>query len=426
MRAPEFIFERATPLVSLKNKVKQQIDLTDDESLLNKIYSSLNKGTLLDRLSIGLSNLSDPEIQGFVAEIATVIEQAPGSYNEKMEFIKGLHAGFIDIDKMIDGQRHHFSDLLIPNKKVSLKFLFDMFNSLKDLGGRAKKGPGEFAIALMSPKVSVFGGGDLKIGNLNVEVKAEKGTIGGTGYFQHSKVPVILQQYFPGIDLSKNIGSKALSGLVKTANLDPKTLDEFANKLVDYIFKAQEGWANTTPLKNAIKNIGSPDQANEIMKGYLVAAYSAYKGREKGKSKFDGVMLMDYSKQELRYFDDPEELYSDIDTPQFNFFSTNKEWGGKLINPGVKLKTSPVDKVQVPAGKDKNAIQNFADQQADYLLRKAQQRNPRDLDLRDPVFKQDVVANLRNMIAQGLPTRKISSEILKKFPQLRLRDVGQV
>jgi hypothetical protein len=65
---------------------------------------------------------------------------------------------------MLDGKKHHFSDLLKTNKNVSLKFLFNMFNEMKDLGIKAKKGPGEFALAILSPKISVFGSGDLKIG----------------------------------------------------------------------------------------------------------------------------------------------------------------------------------------------------------------------------------------------------------------------
>ena len=241
MRARHFLSESPNPLLVLKNKVKQQIDLTSDETLLNRIYTSLNSGTLIDRLSSGLESLSDPEIRSFVDDIANAIVQAPGSYEEKINFVKGLNEGFIDVDKMIDGNRYHFSDLLKPNKQVSLKFLFNMFNSLKDLGGKVKKGPGEFAIAIMSPVVSVFGGGDLKIGNKIVEVKAEKGTVGATGYFQHSKVPIILQKYLPNIDLTRNVGSDALATAISTANLDPATLKEFADKLVDYIFSEHTG-----------------------------------------------------------------------------------------------------------------------------------------------------------------------------------------
>jgi hypothetical protein len=421
MRARHFLSESPNPLLVLKNKVKQQIDLTSDETLLNRIYTSLNSGTLIDRLSSGLESLSDPEIRSFVDDIANAIVQAPGSYEEKINFVKGLNEGFIDVDKMIDGNRYHFSDLLKPNKQVSLKFLFNMFNSLKDLGGKVKKGPGEFAIAIMSPVVSVFGGGDLKIGNKIVEVKAEKGTVGATGYFQHSKVPIILQKYLPNIDLTRNVGSDALATAISTANLDPATLKEFADKLVDYIFKAQESWTNTGPLKAALQNPSSPTLGDDIRRGYLTAAYSAYQGREVGKSKFDGVMIMDFSKQELRYFEDPEDLYNDIDKVQFNFFTTNKEWGSKLINPGVKLRTSPLEKPEVPEKGTATSLQQYIEQQATYLVKRAQQRYPQNIDLRDPQLLADVTATVKNLSDQGFPAKKITTSIMNQFPILQLR-----
>lgn len=425
MRARHFLPERSNPLDVLKAKVKRQVDSTDNETLLNRIYTSLNSGTLTTRLAKGLENLSDPEINSFVDDIGNAIVQAPGTYEEKLEFVKGLHEGFIDIDKMINGERHHFADLLIPNKKVSLKFLFNMFNSLKDLGGRVKKGPGEFAIAIMSPVVSVFGGGDLKIGNTIVEVKAEKGTIGATGYFQHSKVPIILKKYIPGIDTTKNIGADALAATIKAANLEPAVLKDFANELVDYIFKAQEAWTNTAPLKQAIQNPESPTLSDDIRRGYLTAAYSAYRGREGGKSKFDGVMIMDYSKQELRYFDDPEEMYNDVDKVQFNFFTTNKEWGSKLINPGVKLRTSPIDKPEAPQKATNSTLNSYIQQQAEYIVKKAQQRYPQNIDLRDPELLNDVSGTIRDLTNQGLKGPRINSELLKRFPELRIRGAEQ-
>jgi len=81
MRIPEIIIERVSSLDTLKNKVKAGIDQTDDETLLNRIYSSLNGGTLIKRLSSGLEKLSDPEIKSFVDEIAQAITNAPGSYD---------------------------------------------------------------------------------------------------------------------------------------------------------------------------------------------------------------------------------------------------------------------------------------------------------------------------------------------------------
>ena len=417
MRAKEFLFEN---LNTLKTKVNDLVNNTSDETLLNKIYTALNSGTLLNRLSTGLESLPDLEIRSFVDEIANAIIQAPGTYEEKIAFVEGLKNGFIDVKKMLDGTQHHFSDLLKPTKDVPLKFLFEMFNSLKDLGGRVRKGPGEFAIAIMSPDVSVFGSGDLKIENKIVEVKAGSGTIGATGLFQHQKVPIILQQYLPNINLNQNIGASNLSNAIKAANLDPNTLKEFADKLVNYIFKAQEAWANTEPLKQAIINVADSNQTENIRKGYLTAAYSAYKGGPE-ESKFDGVMLIDFDRQELRYFDDPEKLFSAIEKPNFYFYATNKQWGGKLISPGVKLGGQQLVKPGMPEPSVTDALPTYIQQQAEYLVKLAQQRKPRDLDLRNPSLIPDVAATMSDLINKKYKGDKLKSELLRLFPMLRTR-----
>lgn len=422
MQILEILAERINNIDLLKNKVKSQIDLTDDETLLNRVFTSLNSGTLMQRLSAGLGKLSDPEINTFLKDISNAIINADGSYEEKMAFIDGLHKGFVDVNKMIDGSRHHFSDLLVPNKKVSLQFLFGMFNSLKDLGGKAKKGPGEFSLAIMSPDVSVFGGGDLKINGKFVEVKAGAGTIGATGMFQHQKVPIILQQFFPNIDTTRNMGAVGLAKTLTQYNLDKSTLKAFADKFVDYIFKSQEEWANTDPLKAAIQNPQSPTLADDIRRGYLTASYSAYKGQTKSE-KFHGIMLMNFDKQELRYFEDPTELYNDIDTVAFNFVSKNKEWGGKLINPGVTLRSQPLARPAVPDNANDKSMQNYIDQQADFFIKRSQQRNPRDLSLRDPKLKIDVANTIKGLAARNTAPAKMTAEILARFPMLKVRAV---
>lgn len=433
MRAREFLFDNINVLQA---KVKDLVDNTSDETLLNKIYAALNSGTLLDRLSSGLKELPDAEIRSFVDEIADAIIQAPGSYDEKIKFVEGLKDGYIDVDKMTNGSRHHFSNLLNPKEGVSLVFLFQMFNALKDLGSRVKKGPGEFAIAIMSPKVKVFGGGDLKIIMTNneektVEVKAGQGTIGATGLFQHQKVPSILQKYLPNIDLTQNIGARALTDALRLANLDANTLTQFADELVDYIFEGQP-WANTDPLKKAIMDVNLTDNEQEgneqtedkkakvaatrIRKGYLIASYSAYQ-----KDKFDGIMLIDFERQQLKYFDDPEEIFKDIDTPQFNLYSTNKEWGGKLISPGVKLSAEKLEKPETPSVFTDESLAQYVQLQADYLVRSAQQRNPQDLDLRNPALIADVAATLSDLIKNNVKGSKIKTELFKTFPMLRIR-----
>jgi hypothetical protein len=372
-----------------------------------------------------LNNLSDPEIKSFQDEIANAIIGAPGTFEEKMNFVNGLKTGYVDIQKMIDGNRHHFADLLKPSKKVPLKFLFEMFNELKDLGGKAKKGPGEFALAIMSPQVSVFGSGDLKIGNQIVEVKAGSGTIGDTSMFQHQKVHVILQKFLPGIDTSQAIGAEKLVKAVVAAQqqgtIDSNNLSALADELSDYIFKGQS-WANTGPLKQAIKSINvDHDSITPVRQGYLTAAYSAYKQKKDSTTKFDGIMLINFDNQELRYFDDPAEMYNDVDTVTFSISHPNAGWGGKLISPSVNLRREPIAGVEPPKKQTPSAMKAFYGQTAEYMVRMAQQRWPRNLELRDPALQGEVAQYIETLAKQNVNHKKIPAAVKQKFPELNLR-----
>jgi hypothetical protein len=426
MRAREFlnniINETSRSLSSLKTKVKAGIDKTNDETLLNRIYTTLNSGTLIGRLTGNLEKLSDPEIKAFLNEIAQTIINAPGSFEQKLAFVDGLHQGYVDINKMLDGKKHHFSDLLKPTKNVPLKFLFEIFNEMKDLGAKAKKGPGEFALAILSPKISVFGSGDLKIGKQIVEVKAGSGTIGDTSLFQHSKVHIILKEFFGDlIDISRPVGAEQLSTTIKRANLEPAKLTEFANKLADYIFKGQP-WANTKPLKDAIQNSESATQVSDIRKGYLVAAYTAYKRKkDQQEDKFKGVMLVNYDNQELRYFEDPEEMYTDIDTVTFSLSHPNQGWGGKLISPSVNLRRDPIPKPELAAGTKNAALRGFSGQMAEYMIKQAQQRWPRNLELRDRGLVDVVAGTINDLMDAGINPKKLAAEVRRQYPELSLR-----
>jgi len=427
MRALDIIFEKTSPrgLETLKSKVKAGIDQTDDEVLLNRIYTTLNSGDLTQRLHGELHNLSDPEIRSFQDEIANAIISAPGTFEEKMNFVNGLKTGYVDIQKMIDGNRHHFSDLLKPTKKVPLKFLFEMFNELKDLGGKAKKGPGEFALAIMSPQVSVFGSGDLKIGNQIVEVKAGSGTIGDTSMFQHQKVHIILQKFLPNLDTSQAVGAeklvKAVVAAQKQGAIDKNQLSALADELADYIFKGQP-WANTNPLKQAIKSINvNHDSIAPVRQGYLTAAYSAYKQKKDKSTKFDGIMLINFDNQELRYFDDPGEMYNDVDTVTFSLSHPNAGWGGKLISPSVNLRREPIAGVEPPKKQTPAAMKAFYGQTAEYMIKMAQQRWPRNLDLREPALQADVAKYIEQLASQNTNHKKIPALVKQKFPDLNLR-----
>jgi len=414
MRAREFLRLIEDDLTTLKHKVIKSIETTDDATLLDKIYSSLNKTNISQRIGAAL-NQNDRDIKKYIDEIVEVIVNTPGRYEDKLLFAEGLDKGYVNVKEMTSGKRVHFEDLLTSNKTgVPISFIVNVFNGLKNVGEKESKGPGEFALAALSPDVSIFGAGDLKIGNQNIEVKASAGDsasgggrLGSTGFLQHYRVHEIIDKYLPGqVDANANLGLKAFSQLLKKANLDPATTKQFAEELFGYIFEGKD-WADISPLVNAV--VAGAD----LDKPYTVVAYNAYRGRPEN-TKFDGIMLMSFPLQELKYYDDPEKMYDDLYATSVNLISANKEWAGRLNLPSVSLRPEKVEKVGKikKKGASIEDVEKWAGLYANWMVRTRRIRTP---GLADEI--KNVIMDLyyENKLNFSNP----NPQIYKYFPQLK-------
>jgi len=415
MRAREFLRLIEDDLSTLKNKVIKSIETTDDATLLDKIYSALNRTNITQRIGAAL-NQNDRDIKGYIDEIVEVIVNTPGRYEDKLLFAEGLDKGYVNIKEMLSGKRVHFEDLLTPNKtNVPISFIVSVFNGLKLIGANEQKGPGEFALAALSPDISIFGAGDLKIGNHNIEVKAaagEKSTSGGrlgsTGFLQHQRVPEIINSYMPEgfkVDPSENLNLREFEQLLKKANLDPTTTTQFAEELFGYIFEGKD-WADISPLVNAMVS------GTDLYKPYTIVAYNAYRGRPEN-TKFDGVMLMSFPLQELKYYDDPEKMYDDLYTPGVKLISANKEWASRGIVPSVGLRPEKVEKVEkIKKGTSDEDVVTWADKYARFIVAKNRNRTP---GLADEItnFLLDLYQNKKLKFSDPDP------QIYGQFPELR-------
>ena len=105
------LFEDAISASNLKNRIIGQIEKTDDEELLDTIWTALNKGGLTDRIKGALK--LDKDASKYIGEISQIIIDTPGSYGEKMSFLEGFPDGYIDIKRMLSGERVHFEDLIV-------------------------------------------------------------------------------------------------------------------------------------------------------------------------------------------------------------------------------------------------------------------------------------------------------------------------
>lgn len=410
------LFE-ADGLATLRKNIISQVGKTTDEDLLNRIYSALNSTNLKQRLSRGLKRADDRDIQAYLDQIVNIVINTPGTYEEKIDFVDGLQDGYVDVKRMVSGERVHFEELLTSNRKgAPLSFVRRLFHALKDVGSKEQKGPGEFALAVMSPEIKIFGSGDLKIGGYRIEVKASAGKdissgggrLGGTGFLQHEAVPFIVQKYLPRIEPNKTLGLTEFEKLVKP--LDPKTKKKFAEELFGYIFINKH--INLDNLVNAMV------KGEDLSKAYTMAAYAAYQGPE-GSRKFDGIMLMNFALEELKYFSDPESMTKEIYAPSINIITANKDFAGRTNMPAVTLKPQALDKVDLPGrGAEEEKVERLLMDYATYVVR-AQR-------IRDPDLIENVFLFLAALWQDGVRSQsELRKRLLAEFPELVKRKPQQ-
>jgi hypothetical protein len=222
-----------------------------NEALLDKIYSILNKSSVIDRVKSVIPELLKgeyPEKQ--VMEIAGLLADAPLSYKEKVTFADNLAANKVINEKVLTSAGTYTIDQLCYNNGIN-KTVFDY---MKSYGvGLQMKGPCEHALAILNSEISIKGKGDVTIGEIPVEVKAAIGPTGAGGRFGESgEVPNLdrildilesfewLQGPLAEVRAKSKNGALNLDNLVKTVNgipeLDPGERSKLGNKLFTLIF----------------------------------------------------------------------------------------------------------------------------------------------------------------------------------------------
>jgi hypothetical protein len=301
---------------TIKQDIINQVQQTNDTALLNKVYTALHSTGLTHRIRGALTQLSDTK--NYLDKITNIILNTEGTVQIKQQFAEGLLKGYVNLDKMTSGDRVHFEDLIQTNETCKDRnFLLAVFQNLKNVGREQQKGAGEFALAVFSPAITIIGKGDLKIGNKIIEVKASAGTterssggrIGTTGDIAHSVLPIFARHFGKNfVKQNPNINLNTFYSLMKTSSLTTDALRNFATELFRYMFKKSVAWVDLEPLINATAN------KEPITKEYARACYQAYKG-PKEAYKFDGIMLMNFALQELRYYEDFDDMFKDSYPP---------------------------------------------------------------------------------------------------------------
>ena len=267
------------------------------ESVLDRIYSLLNTQTTFDKfkdivaqeLADEYGQVSDKKVQKTIEKrvlaVAGKIAEVPLRYQDKMKFADNLKAGkVINAELLIKPGQHTLQDLTY-NRPENLV----VFDYLRDFGvGEQMKGPGEHALAILSPDITLkSAGGDVAVKGVPVEVKASKS--GGGGRFgEATSVPTrermleiinsfeqLREPMAQALSKQKSMNVKKFTELVNQSGLDGPLRQDLASKLFGELFGAEAG-----PLINTFARPNADSE--QVVKAYTVANFNHYKAGGEG------------------------------------------------------------------------------------------------------------------------------------------------
>ena len=295
------IKEDADPLSKLKSSVIKQVQATNDQELLDRIHTVLNKTGLLGRIQGVIAQETDAK--KYAKVIADVIINTTGSYEEKFNFINGYPNGYVNVEKMMSGQLVTF-DQLVQGNPFAQRVFAELFKFTP-----SPSGPGEFALAALSPRIKMRSKGDLFIDDKYIEVKSSAGEqvnskggrLGESGLLDHRAVKVIIEKYtkipFPAdkdmyIESTK-AGSIGLVNYLKNNIADVKLRTQAANELMVSIFGS--------PQPQLVKAIIAGSGAQSA---YLAANWKKYQEH----SGWSALLIMNLTGGVARLFTKPEQM----------------------------------------------------------------------------------------------------------------------
>ena len=193
MRASQFLREYEDLGQEKKNIIQTisglDANTPEQAALLDRIWKLLNSQTFGSNINKSFvattadEYMNEKTLETHRRNVAEIISRLDSDYSALSGFLKKLEGGgAIDISAL--SQPVNTFNAVFGGDAVAIK----AFNALKGYGvGERQKGPGEFALAMMSSKIRLAQGeGDTEIDGVGkVEVKAAMGSKGSGGRLGH-------------------------------------------------------------------------------------------------------------------------------------------------------------------------------------------------------------------------------------------------
>ena len=281
--------EAADKAGNLKKVIIDMIKNTEEGTVLNQVLKVLKAGNIDERIEKVVG--TDTDAKGFIKQITDAIIRSDASIEQKNAFLEKFPTGVLDVDILLNGKTNTFADLVGPGFPAEL---------LKDLSVRLQShgvGPGEVALAIMSPNVKwsgrIAGGGDIIVNGRPIELKT---TVSSGGRWINPRkanmnLPAIKQaiEEKSQLDVPKRLNVADWVNVYRP-NIDDKDLPNVVKTIADGIFNA----TNNTAYQDMLTR----GDVSDIVDEQLRTGYENYKKM----SDFEGILMMDLPTETAQYF----------------------------------------------------------------------------------------------------------------------------
>lgn len=291
----------------LKDLIVQRLQSEDDRNMLDRIYQALEQSTLDERIKGTL--IQDEDAKSRLQIFAGLVMNTEGTYAEKEAFIQNYANGYIDTAKLTTpNQIHAFDEWLIGDDFV--KRVFDSLYGYTPQG----IGPGEYALAVLSPDIKASGrsadlAGDLVINGTMCEVKAKQQSGGRWADNRKAKMNIrATEKAFAkaGIKIGKGVSGKMWAESVRPT-LDPKLISELSKIVVKNAF----AFVNDNEAGGLVAALEGGD-SRQIAHEWGMLSYENYQRM----SNFETMLLLDGPKRHSLYFGDVNAVSAVINAGQ--------------------------------------------------------------------------------------------------------------
>lgn len=291
----------------LKDLIVQRLQSEDDRNMLDRIYQALEQSTLDERIQATLGQ--DEDAASRLQIFAGLVMNTEGSYAEKQQFIDSYTEGYIDTQKLTTpNQIHQYEEWLIGPPFVER--VFDSLYTYTPQG----IGPGEYALAVLSPNIQASGrsaemAGDLVIDGVMCEVKAKQQSGGRWSDNRKAKMNIrATEQAFNklGIEVGKGI-----SGLMFARDIRPNLEAADIANLAKIIVKNAFAFVNDNEAGGLVQALESGD-GRQIAHEWGMLSYENYQRM----SNFETMLLLDGPKRHSLYFSDVNAVSGVINAGQ--------------------------------------------------------------------------------------------------------------